>query len=199
MSKPSRHDSPPPDQLLFAGFNYLFLEFTFQQRNSSHHNQPEESMSAKGLGNTTVSQIAIVVRDIDEARQRWAQILGQPIPDIIVTQPGNEVHMTYRGQPSNAQAKLAFFNLGQVQMELIEPIGGPSTWKEALDKRGESVHHIAFWTEDMQASAEFLKEHGIPLVQRGDMGEGQYAYFDAEQQLGVQIELLERVRKARVE
>jgi hypothetical protein len=30
------------------------------------------------------------------------------------------------------------------------------------------------------------------------MGEGQYAYFDAEQQLGVQIELLERVRKARI-
>lgn len=156
-------------------------------------------MSAKGLGNTTVAQIAIVVHDIEEACKRWSQILGQPVPNVIVTQPGNEVNMTYRGQPSNAQAKLAFFNLGQVQLELIEPVGEPSTWKEALDKNGESVHHIAFWTEDMQASAAFLKEHGFPLVQRGDMGEGQYAYFDAQQQLGVQIELLERVRKARVE
>lgn len=156
-------------------------------------------MSANGLANTTVAQIAIVVHDIEEACKRWAQILGQPVPNVIITQPGNEVNMTYRGQPSNAQAKLAFFNLGQVQLELIEPVGEPSTWKEALDKNGESVHHIAFWTEDMQASAEFLKQHGIPLVQRGDMGEGQYAYFDAQQQLGVQIELLERVRKARVE
>lgn len=156
-------------------------------------------MSAKGLENTTVAQIAIVVHDIEEACKRWSQILGQPVPSVIVTQPGNEVNMTYRGQPSNAQAKLAFFNLGQVQLELIEPVGEPSTWKEALDKNGESVHHIAFWTEDMQASAEFLKQHGIPLVQRGDMGEGQYAYFDAQQQLGVQIELLERVRKTRVE
>lgn len=156
-------------------------------------------MSAKGLENTTVAQIAIVVHDIEEACKRWAQILGQPVPNVIITQPGNEVNMTYRGQPSNAQAKLAFFNLGQVQLELIEPVGEPSTWKEALDKNGESVHHIAFWTEDMQASADFLKQHDIPLVQRGDMGEGQYAYFDAQQQLGVQIELLERVRKARVE
>ncbi|GIV17081.1 MAG: lactoylglutathione lyase [Armatimonadota bacterium] len=156
-------------------------------------------MSVKGLGNATVTQIAIVVHDIGEACKRWSQILGQPVPNVIITQPGNEVHMTYRGQPSNAQAKLAFFNLGQVQLELIEPIGEPSTWKEALDKNGESVHHIAFWTEDMQASAEFLKEHGIPLIQRGDMGEGQYAYFDAQKQLGVQIELLERVRKVRVE
>ncbi len=156
-------------------------------------------MSANGLANTTVAQIAIVVHDIEEACKRWAQILGQPVPNVIITQPGNEVNMTYRGQPSNAQAKLAFFNLGQVQLELIEPVGEPSTWKEALDKNGESVHHIAFWTDDMLASAQFLKEHGIPLVQRGDMGEGQYAYFDAQQQLGVQIELLERVRKARVE
>lgn len=156
-------------------------------------------MSAKGLENTTVAQIAIVVHDIEEACKRWAQILGQPVPNVIITQPGNEVNMTYRGQPSNAQAKLAFFNLGQVQLELIEPVGEPSTWKEALDKNGESVHHIAFWTEDMQASADFLKQHGIPLVQRGDMRKGQYAYFDAQQQLGVQIELLERVRKARVE
>ncbi|GBC94646.1 hypothetical protein HRbin16_00430 [bacterium HR16] len=156
-------------------------------------------MSANNLGSTTVAQIAIVVRNIEQACQRWSQILGQPVPKVIITQPGNEVNMTYRGQPSNAQAKLAFFNLGQVQLELIEPIGEPSTWKEALDKNGESVHHIAFWTEDMQASAQFLKEHGIPLIQRGDMGEGQYAYFDAQQQLGVQIELLERVRKARVE
>lgn len=156
-------------------------------------------MPSNNLGSTTIAQIAIVVRDIEEASKRWAEILGMPVPNIIITQPGEEVHMTYRGQPSNAQAKLAFFNLGQVQLELIEPIGEPSTWKEALDQNGEAVHHIAFWVEDMQASVDFLKQHGIPMIQRGNMGEGQYAYFDAQDKLGVQIELLERVRKARAQ
>lgn len=151
------------------------------------------------LGSTIVAQIAIVVRDIEGASKRWAEILGMPVPNIIITQPGEEVNMAYRGQPSNAQAKLAFFNLGQVQLELIEPIGEPSTWNEALNQNGESLHHIAFWVEDMQASVDFLKQHGIPMIQRGDMGEGQYAYFDAQDKLGVQIELLERVRKARAQ
>lgn len=155
-------------------------------------------MPGNHLQNTTLAQVAIVVKDIEEACRRWSKILGQPEPNIIITQPGNEVHMTYRGQPSNAQAKLAFFQLGPVQLELIEPIGEPSTWKDALDEGGEAVHHIAFWTEDMGASAQFLQEQGIPLIQRGDMGEGQYAYFDAREQLGVQIELLERTRKERV-
>jgi len=149
------------------------------------------------LGSTKVAQIAIVVKDIEEARQRYATLFGLPVPNIIVTQPGSEVNLTYRGAPSNAQAKLAFFNLGQVQLELIEPMGGASTWQEGLDRKGEGVHHIAFWVEGIQKNVDFLKTQGIPMVQRGDMGEGQYAYFDAEEPLGITIELLERVRDGR--
>lgn len=154
-------------------------------------------MSQSHLGSTTLAQVAIVVHNIEEAAQRYADVFGLPVPSIIVTQPGREVHMTYRGEPSDAQAKLAFFNLGQVQLELIEPMGGASTWQEALDRNGESVHHLAFWVEGMQRSVDFLKSKGIPMVQRGDMGEGQYAYFDAEGPLGVTLELLERKRDRR--
>ena len=156
-------------------------------------------MGQINLGSTQVSQIAIVVKDIAEACRRWSDLLGQPIPNVIVTQPGDEVEMTFRGAPSGAQAKLAFFNLGQVQLELIEPMGGRSTWQEALDQNGESVHHIAFWVEGMQKSVDFLRERGIPMVQRGDMGEGQYAYFDGEDKLGVTLELLERKRERRAD
>jgi catechol 2,3-dioxygenase-like lactoylglutathione lyase family enzyme len=154
-------------------------------------------MSESHLGSTTIAQIAVVVRNIEEAAQRYADVLGLPVPNIILTQPGNDVNMTYRGEPSNAQARLAFFHLGSVQLELIEPLGGPSTWQEALDKKGECVHHIAFWVEGMQRSVDFLKSRGIPMVQRGDMGEGQYAYFDAEEPLGLVLELLERKRESR--
>jgi methylmalonyl-CoA/ethylmalonyl-CoA epimerase len=154
-------------------------------------------MSQSHLGSTTVAQIGLVVRNIEEAAQRFADILGLPVPKVIVTEPGLSVHMTYQGQPSDARAKLAFFNLGQVQLELIEPLGGASTWQEVLDRNGEGVHHIAFWVEGMQQRVDFLKTKGIPMIQRGDMGEGQYAYFDAEAQLGVTLELLEKVRVSR--
>src|SRR5258708_6470720 len=121
------------------------------------------------------------------------------MPKIITVAPGWEVKMTYKGVPSAAQAKLAFLNLGQFQLELIEPMGEQSTWQEALDRNGEGVHHLAFWVEGMQRSVDFLAEHDIPMVQRGDMGPGQYAYFDAEGPLGVTLELLEKVRDARAE
>ena len=146
------------------------------------------------FGQNKLAQVAIVVRDIEAAKVRWAGVLGVDTPNTITTQPGNDCRMTYAEQPSNAQCHLAFFDLGGVQLELIQPLGGQSTWQEGLDKKGESVHHIAFWTENMADSAAGLRENGVNLVQRGDMGEGQYAYFDAEDQLGCVVELLEQKR-----
>jgi catechol 2,3-dioxygenase-like lactoylglutathione lyase family enzyme len=154
-------------------------------------------MSGEHLGSTKLAQVAIVVHDIEESAQRYAQVLGLPVPNIITTQPGSQVEMTYRGEPSDAQAKLAFFDLGGVQLELIQPLGGNSTWQEGLDKSGEGVHHLAFWVEGMQRSVDFLKTHDIPMVQRGDMGEGQYVYCDAQDKLGVVVELLEKRRDSR--
>jgi catechol 2,3-dioxygenase-like lactoylglutathione lyase family enzyme len=158
-----------------------------------------EIKMSENLGSTTLAQVAIVVKDIEEASKRYSEILGVPAPNVIITEPGLDVNMTYKGQPSNAQTKLAFFNLGQVQLELIEPMGGDSTWQEALDRNGEGVHHLAFWVEGMQRSVDFLRGQGIPMIQRGDMGEGQYAYFDGEEKLGVALELLERKRESRAE
>ena len=156
-------------------------------------------MSDSHLGSTQLAQVAVVVHDIEEMSRRYAAVFGLPVPEIIVTQPGSEVAQTYRGIPSDAQCKLAFFKLGQVDLELIEPMGGASTWQEALDKRGQSLHHIAFWVDGMQRSVDFLRTQGLEMAQRGDMGDGQYVYMDAEAQLGVTIELLEEKRTGRAE
>ena len=53
-----------------------------------------------------IAQIAITVHDIEATAQKYADIFGLPVPNIITTSPGDGVNMTYRGQPSNAQAKL---------------------------------------------------------------------------------------------
>ncbi len=144
------------------------------------------------LGNKKLAQVAVVVRDMDAALDRYSRLLGVDRPDVIITQPGNEVNMSAYGGPSNAQAKLAFFDLGGVQLELIEPMGGESTWQRVLDEKGEGLHHIAFWQENYAATTEALGEAGFSEVQRGDMGEGQYGYFLGED--GVMVEILQAKR-----
>lgn len=145
------------------------------------------------LGGSVVTQVGMVVGDIEQAARDWAELLGVPVPPIVVTGPMEEAHTVYRGKPSPARAKLAFFHLGpQVDLELIEPDGSPSTWRECLDKRGEGVHHIAFNVKGMQEQAAELSAHGLACVQKGEYTGGRYAYFDADSnRFKVAFELLE--------
>jgi catechol 2,3-dioxygenase-like lactoylglutathione lyase family enzyme len=143
------------------------------------------------LGTDQVTQIAIVVRDIKKAISEYAALLGVDEPPIIVTAGRDEAHTEYRGAPSDATAKLSFFNLGQVTVELIEPDGRPSTWQDHLDKHGEGVHHIAFQVTDMQKRLDDLNAHGMKTIQRGDYTGGCYSYVDSSAKLGVELELLE--------
>lgn len=148
-------------------------------------------MTDQALGTTTVTQVGIIVQDIEARARAWADILGLPMPEIQVTDSVDVAQTEYVGGPTTARAKLAFFHLGQVDIELIEPIGEPSTWKDQLNQHGESLHHIAFQIEGMRDKLSYLASKGIPLVQRGEYTGGRYAYVDGRAQLGTILELLE--------
>ncbi len=148
-------------------------------------------MSEPLLGTDIVTQVAIVTRDIEAKARAWAELLGVPVPEIRITGPYEETQAQYKGQPTTARAKLAFFRLGQVSLELIEPIGEPSTWNDQLQEHGDSLHHIAFRIQGMKEKLALLADLGIPLVQKGEYKGGRYAYVDGVEKLGATIELLE--------
>ena len=148
-------------------------------------------MADQPLGTTTITQVGIIVQDIEARARAWADMLGLPMPEILVTDTVDIAQTEYHGKPSTARAKLAFFHLGQVDVELIEPIGQPSTWKDQLDNHGDSLHHIAFQIKGMRDKLAFLDSKGVSLIQRGEYRGGRYAYVDASTQLGTIVELLE--------
>ena len=148
-------------------------------------------MTREALGTTTITQVGIIVRDIEAKAQAWAKVLGLPAPEILIAGTYERAQTEYNGKPSNARAKLAFFRLGQVDLELIEPIGEPSTWRDQLDEHGDSLHHIAFEIKGMPEKVAYLETQGLSLVQRGEYPGGRYAYVDGNAQLGTILELLE--------
>ena len=139
-----------------------------------------------------VVQVAIVCRDIDASSKRWATVLGVDPPQIRTTKPGHEVKEMFRGRPSDGQAKLAFIRLGQVTLELIQPVGGNTSWKEFLDANGEGVQHIAFQVQDLDQTVKSLGGMGMPVLHKGryDDDSGSYTYVDSRKALGVTLELL---------
>ncbi|MFY9175828.1 MAG: VOC family protein [Caldicoprobacterales bacterium] len=149
-------------------------------------------MSKPILGTRVVTQIGILVNDIEKACQDYAEFLGVENPGYTITDTFDKTKAEYKGEPCNARAKLAFFNVGDnLAIELIEPDKNPSTWREDLDKYGEGFHHIAFVIDGMKEKIMLLERNGMPLVQKGEYTGGRYAYIDAREKLKVMIELLE--------
>lgn len=148
-------------------------------------------MAEQALGTEVIVQVGIVVGDVEARARAWSEVLGLPMPEIKTTDTVDVAQTEYAGEPSPARAKLAFFHCGQVDVELIEPIDGPSTWRDQLDQHGDSLHHIAFRIKGMQNAVAYLDRNGIPLIQRGEYTGGRYAYVDSTNRLGLILELLE--------
>lgn len=149
-------------------------------------------MPAPLLGTNVVTQIGILVNDIEKSMKDFAKFLGAPDPTYIITDVEEAAETQYLGMPSKARAKLSFFHVGpNMDIELIEPDHEPSTWRHDLDANGEGFHHIAFVVKGMKDKNALLELNGMPLLQKGEYTGGRYAYHDATNTLKMVLELLE--------
>ena len=144
------------------------------------------------LGTQIVTQIGILVNNIEEATQNYADFLGVDNPGFVVTNVYEEARTEFKGKSTAARSRLAFFRVGaNLSIELIEPDNEPSTWRESLAKNGEGIHHIAFAINGMKDKILKLEKNNMPLLQKGEYKGGRYAYMDCMKDLKVIVELLE--------
>lgn len=172
------------------GITLEFLEFY----NGTPPPAPTAPFPAdKGIGTDVVCQIGLVVNDIDLAAERYRAVLDLPEPRWVEMPPGDQTDTVFMGEATTATARLAFFDFGQVQVELIEPDTIPSVWRNFLNKHGDMAHHIAFQVKDTNRVVEHFAQHGIGVAQQGLYGDrsGMYTYMDSEAALGIIVELLE--------
>ena len=145
----------------------------------------------KGVDTTRIDQVAIVVKDLDATVKAWSELLGVEPTLTVTTQPFDPAGTLYEGEPTDARLRAAVFKLGDVELELMEPIDGPSVWSEWLDGHGEGLHHLGFASDSLEDGIESLAEQGIEVAQRAEYPVGWYAYFRSEEKLGTMIELNE--------
>jgi catechol 2,3-dioxygenase-like lactoylglutathione lyase family enzyme len=150
-------------------------------------------MAVSGIDDKVLVQVCIIVRDVEASAARYAQVFEFPMAELQTTLLHDHTHATYYGQPTDARAKLTCFEIGQIQFELLQPLGPPSTWQDHLDRHGEGIHHISFFVPKTAAAADSFKEHGYAITQQGLFTgqNGSYTYLDTDKDLAVAIELLE--------
>src|ERR1700759_2635556 len=90
-----------------------------------------------------ISQIAIVVKAIDESLERYYRALGWGPWNVYEHKPP-ALHDTYlHGEPTEFTMLCAETHVGEIVVELLQPVDGPSIYKEWLAQHGEGLHHIA--------------------------------------------------------
>ncbi|MBD0383650.1 VOC family protein [Paenibacillus sedimenti] len=152
-------------------------------------------MDKNVLGTNIIAQIGLLVHDIEATSRAYADFFGMEKPQWFWTDAVDKAQTQYKGEITEGRCKLAFFNMGSLQLELIEPDDKPSVWRECLDRDGEGFHHIAFIIEGMQEKISMMERGGMPLLQKGEYTGGRYAYLDTIPQLKVMLELLENDKK----
>ncbi len=140
--------------------------------------------------------VGMVVRDIDKAAERLSALgIGpfEPYHTKLGIVP--PVERKLRGKPVECSLKVVAARIGPIELELLEA-EGECVQTEFLAAKGEGLHHLAFFVDDLDREISRLAEKGLEPVMEGTMARGRYfAYFEPEGAGGLIMELVQRPKE----
>ncbi|MCA1025567.1 methylmalonyl-CoA epimerase [Cytobacillus kochii] len=106
-----------------------------------------------------IDHIGIAVRSLAQSLPFYTETLQLPLLGI------EEV--------KSEGIKVAFIQIGEMKLELLEPQTDESAVAKFIAKRGEGLHHVALGVHSIQERIEEMKTKGIQMIQdQPKMGAG---------------------------
>ncbi len=121
-----------------------------------------------------IDHIGIAVKSLDEAIDFYEKSFGLKCEGI------EEV--------ASQKVKTAFFAIGDVHLELLEPTSPDSPIAKFLESKGPGVHHIAYATDDVQEQLNQASSAGCKLINESPVegaGGKQVAFLHPKSTFGV--------------
>jgi methylmalonyl-CoA/ethylmalonyl-CoA epimerase len=97
-----------------------------------------------------IDHLGIAVRSLDETVPVYEKALG--------------LRCEHREEVPSQKVRTAFFDVGGVHLELLEPTSPESPIAKFLADRGEGIHHIAFRTDDIIGQLAQAAGAGVRLI-----------------------------------
>ncbi len=97
-----------------------------------------------------IEHIGIAVKNLTEANKVYAALLGE-----------NHYKME---EVETEGVKTSFFKMGESKIELLEATNPESPIAKFIEKRGEGIHHIAFYVDDIVEEMKRLQKEGFLLL-----------------------------------
>lgn len=148
----------------------------------------------QAIAGRSFDQLGIVVEELESAIRAWSPMAGSDWA-VYTYGPHNLSSQSYRGASADFTMRIALTSHAP-QVELIQPIAGPSHYHEWVAARGYGLHHLGYWVEDAQAATESMVQAGFEVIQSGRGfgldGDGAFVYFDWP---GVECAVLELIER----
>jgi methylmalonyl-CoA/ethylmalonyl-CoA epimerase len=152
------------------------------------------------LGGRPVGQVGIIVRDLDHALDDYSARWGLGPWAGYVYGPESVPRLTYRGGSGSYSVRAALAGRSP-QVELLQPLEGPSIYHEWLESGRTGLHHVAVHVDSLDNAIESMRAANYDVLQSGHGygldGDGGYAYFDTERDFEVIIEAIEVPKRRR--
>ncbi len=125
-----------------------------------------------------ISHIGLAVRNLELVKDLYSSVFNLDSSPPIV----------------EGDIKVSMVQVGDIKIELIEPVGNRGVMAKFLETRGEGIHHICFEVDHIDSALESLSAKGIELVDKEPRpgAEGRIAFLHPRSTHGVLIELVEK-------
>ena len=128
-----------------------------------------------------IDHIAIAVSDLDEEIKRYRDVFGMEFHGTEVVE--------------EQKVKVAFFQVGDVHIELTCPTEEDSPVGKFIAKRGTGIHHIAYEVDDLEGQIKDFQEKEVRMIDkepREGAGNARIAFAHPKSFSGVLVELKQK-------
>jgi methylmalonyl-CoA/ethylmalonyl-CoA epimerase len=128
-----------------------------------------------------ISQVALVVNDLEKSMRQYTETMGWGPWTIYEYKPPRIHDILVRGKPQEFTWIGAETPVGPTYVELLEPLEGPSIFREFIERRGEGLHHIGYWAKSMNEAdkiSEKFRARGAPILMSAWIDRVFFYYLD---------------------
>ena len=131
-----------------------------------------------------IDHIGLAVKNLKVADEFYGDLLG--------------LEQTSEETVEEEGVKTAFYKIGQISLELLEPLRDDCAVAKHLKAKGEGVQHIAFKVENVKEAMEELEKKNVWIIdetpRKGSSGTSVF-FLNPISTHGVLIELVEEAKE----
>jgi methylmalonyl-CoA epimerase len=127
-----------------------------------------------------IDHIGVAVEDLDAAIALYEESFG--------------MELAHRETVESQGVEAVLLDVGDGHVELLSPLGPDTAVGKFIAKRGKGLHHVAYATDDIDATLERLAAAGIELVDsepRVGIRDSRVAFLKPSSTGGVLTEIVE--------